>query len=144
MSFADSMSGGAPSSRQHVSPPRSAEHVANLGPCPSFDASLTKDQIKPYVLKVLETMQQSRSPLDLSKTLWPEASIDVRHSMKVRSQPLHALRTVVKHALQMLQTQAEPAMLASPIQTTCSDPHKLQCTAAVQQTQNTRHVHMYL
>ena len=127
------MSDGAPSSRQHASPARSAAIIGKLGPCPPFDASLTNEQIKPYILKVLETTQQSRSPLHLSKTLWPEASTDLRHSMKVRvSQPLHALSKVVKHASEMLQTQAEPAMLASHIHTTCNDPHKIQCTAAVQ------------
>lgn len=103
VSFADGISDEAASSSQHASSPaRSAANIGKLGPCPSFDASLTNEQIKPYVLEVLETTQQSRSPLDLSKTLWPEASTDVRHSMKVRvSQPLHALRKVVKYALQM-------------------------------------------
>lgn len=103
MLFAGSLSIGAPSSKvaRGCAPVRPAVNVANLGPCPACDAALTTFKIKPFVLEALRAEHpHPKSALNLSKTLWPQASRDVQHSMKVRvSCTVHSLHvTVATHA----------------------------------------------
>lgn len=93
------MSIGAPSSTvaRGCARGRPASISANLGPCPRFDASLTTNEIKSFVLDALRTVRpQPQRALHLVDTLWAQASRDVQHSMKVRvSYALHGYNTTV-------------------------------------------------